>query len=420
MVGKIGMPTLHKLKKLQVDKAKGPTRLQDGGGLSIKVSKSGAKAWVFTYRFEGKRPEIGLGGYPAVSISAAREKAAQARGWLAEKPKKDPRLEWLREEEAAKRERARVISFGDFVEQELPRVTSEFVNEKHKDQWRSSLTTYCAPIWAKPLASIGVEDVASCISPHWQDKRETMSRVRGRIERLLDSATAKDLREGDNPARWSLQQHCVTELSREDRRQNHHAAHHYLDMPSFFFELRQRPALSARAFEFAILTAARSGEVRGARWREMHLKEKLWVVPASRMKAGREHIVPLSTAALHLLQRLPRVNDWVFWSEATFRRLGENAMLALIKRIGNAASNRDGQRVTVHGCARSSFKDWAGDMTEFDDALTEAALAHTGSALHQAYRRKSAVEKRRVLMQAWADFLASDLITSHTTADVTL
>lgn len=401
------MAGIHKLTTKQIENARGPCKLQDGGGLFVKVTQSGTRSFVFTYRFEGKRPEIGLGPFPLVSLKSARAKAAQGRAWLAEKPKIDPREAWQRSNASSETQDG-TVTFGSFVEAELPRITATFSNPKHVKQWASSLKKYCTPIWDLPISAIQEADVAACISPQWATKRETMSRVRGRLEKLFDAASAKQLRNGDNPARWRLQQHFVKELSREEKRVKHHAAHHYEDMPRFYAELAGRNAISAKALQFGILTAARSQEIRGAKWSEVDLDSALWVVPATRMKAGLEHIVPLADQALRLLTNLPQINPYIFYNDQNFCRLSENAMLAVIKRMGDVAINREERRVTPHGCCRSSFKDWAGDRTDFDDQVSEFALAHVGAPLFKAYRHKTAVEKRRVLMQSWADFVVGN------------
>ena len=399
------MAGLNKLTKIQIDRAKRPTVLRDGGGLQLRLSDTGAGSWVFRFRFNGKRPETGLGSYPDVSLAEARAKAQQAREWLKETPQRDPRVEWAAKAKVIQKPKNAPVTFGEFVESELPRMTARLSNAKHKAQWGSTLRKYCFPIWSKSLAEIDGEDVADCIAPQWRSKHETMRRVRGRMENMFDAATAKRLFTGDNPARWSLQKHFVADLSREEKRKRHHRTHHYADMPEFWLALAAREANSARALQFALLTAGRSQVVRGARWTEMDFENRIWNVPENRMKAGLPHFVPLSDQAIDLLEAMPRMGDSIFYNDVRGGQLGANGMRALLLRMGDAALNRDGELVTAHGCARSAFKDWAGDETPYDDQISEFALAHVGTSLFKSYRHKTAVEKRRGLMQAWADFL---------------
>lgn len=399
------MAAINKLTKIEIEKSDGPITLRDGGGLTLVKSKSGKASWIFRFRFNGKRPEVGLGSYPEICATAARAKAAQARQWLEETPQRDPRVEWANATAVVQKPKNEPRTFGEFVEAELPRVTSGLSNAKHKAQWGSSMRTYCQPIWHLPIDEVGGDEVAMCLEPHWTSKNETMRRVRARMENFLGSAKQKGHRDGDNPAAWSVQQHYMPKLTRDERRVKHHATHHYDDMPDFWDALSKRPANSARAFQFALLTASRSQEVRGARWSEFDFDERVWTVPETRMKAGLEHKVPLSNAAIELLNIMPRNGEVVFYNDVRGGQLGENGMRALLLRMGDAAINREGRMVTQHGCCRSAFKDWAGDKTAFDDQTSEFALAHVGDALFRSYRHKTALDKRRQLMQAWADYL---------------
>jgi integrase len=277
-------------------------------------------------------------------------------------------------------------------------LSAGFRNEKHKAQWKSTLETYAAPLRAKPVDTIATDDVLSVLKPIWTTKAETASRVRGRIEKVLDAAKAKGFREGENPARWRGHlDHLLPRLSKLAR--GHHAAMPYEDVAAFTAKLRKREATSALALELCILTAARSGEILGMRWSEIDLDKKIWTVPANRMKAGREHRVPLSSRAVTILRKLEKLKtgEFVFPGQARSKPLSNMAMEMVLRRMKV-------EDATVHGF-RSSFRDWAGNVSNFPREVTETALAHViGDKAEQAYRRGDALEKRRKLMEAWAAY----------------
>lgn len=383
--------TINRLSAKHVKDASAPCRLADGGGLYLQVGPSGSKSWLFIYRWAGKRPEIGLGPYPQVSLADARRRAEEARGLLAEKPKRDPRAAWAAAGAASR------MTFGDFVDQWLPAVVDDFRNEKHRQQWENTLKTYAAglrPLW---LDEIDTEAVLAALQPIWATKRETAQRVRGRIERILDAARAKGLRSGENPARW--RGHLSALLPAQRPTVQHFAAMPYEDVPAFMAQLTERQATTALCLRFIILTACRSSEARGARWDEIDLTTKVWTIPAERMKAGRLHRVPLSAEAIAILKPLheARRGDLVFPGQTSKKQLSETAFRALFERCGV-------EGVTVHGF-RSAFRDWCGEATSFPREIAEQALAHiVGSAVEQAYRRGDALEKRRKLMEAWSSY----------------
>ena len=289
-------------------------------------------------------------------------------------------------------------TFGDFALKLVETIETGFRNAKHRAQWRTTLTTYAAPIWNKRLADIETDDVLACLKPIWQTKAETASRVRGRIERVLDAAAARGLRSRENPARW--RGHLANLLpKRQKLARGHHAAMPFDDVPAFIERLHEVAGMSARAIEFVILTASRSGEALGARWSGIDLDAKVWTVPASRMKAGREHRVPLSDRAVEILAVLAeaKIGEYVFPGAKPGRPVSESALPKAMRRIGAG-------HYTVHGF-RSAFRDWAGERTNFSREIAEAALAHVvGDATERAYRRGDALEKRRALMEAWAKF----------------
>jgi integrase len=291
------------------------------------------------------------------------------------------------------------VTFGAFADALVPEIAAGFRNAKHRSQWTTTLTTYAAPIRSKPVASVTTDDILAILSPIWLTKSETASRVRGRIERVLDAAKAKGLREGENPARWRGHLDHLLPKRRKLTR-GHHKALPFEQVPAFVASLRTRSAITAVALEFTILTAARVGESLGARWDEIDRKAKVWTVPAERMKAGREHRVPLSPRALEILDAMTslRRGAYVFPSFRADKTMSDMALSALLKRIGADC--------TSHGF-RSSFRDWAGETTEFSREVAEAALAHAvGDETERAYRRGDTLEKRRAMMNAWSSYVS--------------
>lgn len=370
-----------------------PGRFGDGRGLYLVVSESGARKWVFRFTFAGRVTEMGLGGAGAISLAEARRFADEARREVAAG----------RNPIEARREAARIAAskptFGRCVDAFLEAKSSEWRNEKHRAQWAMTLRTYAAPLRDLPIDEVDTEAVLSVLQPLWQSVPETASRLRGRIEAVLDAARAQGHRHGENPARWRGHlDHLLAK--RQKLARGHHAAMPYSDVPAFVARLRPREAVAALALEFTILTAARSGEVLGARWPEFDLEAKVWTIPATRMKAGKEHRVPLSTRAVSILAKLgeARIGDFVFPGQRSGKPLSGMAMEMVLRRM-------KAEGVTVHGF-RSSFRDWCGEETHFPREVAEAALAHVaGDATERAYRRGDALEKRRGLMEAWADYL---------------
>jgi integrase len=380
---------LNKLSDVSVRAAKKPGRHSDGGGLYLFVGPTGAKSWVFVWARGGKKREMGLGPYPAVSLAKVRTAAADCR--MAVQEGRDPIAEKAKEAEP---------TFADCVEKFLTSMESSWRNTKHRAQWRMTLTEYCQPLRDKRVSTISTDDVLKALNPIWLAKPETASRLRGRIERVLDFAKAKGWRSGENPALWRGHLKAILP-ARQKLSRGHHAAMPYADVPAFMARL-DRDAMSARALELAILTVGRSGEVLEARWPEFDLDKAVWTVPPERMKLGIEHRVPLVPRAVAMLRKLheTRENDWVFPGQKRDRPLSNMAMEKLMERM-------EVGQFTPHGF-RSAFRDWAGDETSFAREVAEAALAHkVGDETEQAYRRSDALEKRRKLMQAWADYLAA-------------
>jgi integrase len=335
-----------------------------------------------------KRREMGLGSIRDVPLAKARQRAADARQKLADR--KDP---------LASRDRPRAMTFGEAADALIESMSPSWRSKKHHKQWSTSLSGYCADLRNMPVAAVRTDDVIGVLKPIWGAKSETASRLRGRIERVLDFARARGQRSGENPARW--RGHLDALLPRPAKlTRGHHKAMSFEDVPKFLEVLRCRGGVTALALEFVVLTAGRSNEVLGARWDEFDLSKRVWIVPAARMKAGREHRVPLSPAALAILDYLKEVRDgdFAFPGRRRGRPLSPMALVMVLRRMKVDA--------TVHGF-RSAFRDWVGERTSFPRELAEAALAHlVGDAVERAYRRGDALEKRRELMEVWAMYTA--------------
>jgi integrase len=389
------MRTKNKLSARTVATLSKPGRHGDGAGLYLSISKNGdtiRRRWVYLFTWQGKLREMGLGGYPDVSLAKVRDDRDRWSAVL--KAGKDPLL--AREEEKTASNDA--PTFGEIADAYVETKASEWRNEKHVAQWQMTLTEYAKPIRAKAVNTISTDDVLSVLKPIWLEKPETALRLRGRIEHVLDAAKAQGYRDGANPALWRGHLDKLlpkrTKLSR-----GHHAAMPYDKVPDFVRKLREREGAAALALEFAILTAARSGEVLGSRWNEFDVEKKVWTVPARRMKAARIHRVPLSTRTVQILDGLATATtgDFVFPGRHPKKPLSNMALEMVLRRMKI-------EDATVHGF-RSSFRDWCGNETSFSREIAEAALAHViGDKAEQAYRRGDALEKRRGLMEAWCEF----------------
>jgi integrase len=366
-------------------------RHADGGGLYLSISPNGGRRWVFLYRWHGKPTEIGLGSARDVPLARARELAGEARARLAEKinPK-------------GARKPAKGATFGECADRVIEAMRPNWRNPKHAAQWEMTLREYAAPLRRLPVDKITTDDVLSVLKPIWSKKHETASRVRGRIERVLDAAKAEGLRSGENPARW--RGHLDQLLPKRKRLQRgHHAAMPYDDVPAFMVNLRDRGATSGEALELTILTAARTSETLLAKKTELDIERAIWTVPPDRTKAGREHRVPLSRPALKLVKRAladyPE-GDFLFPGQKKGKPLSGMALEMVLRRMKVEDS-------TVHGF-RSSFRDWASECTNFSNEVCEAALAHViEDETEAAYRRGDLFEKRRKLMEAWAVYCAA-------------
>ncbi len=377
-------------------------RHSDGGGLYLSISDDHAtvrRRWVLLFRWHGKLKEMGLGPAATVSLAQARELAEKWRREL--HAGRNP----LDAREAERRAAQGVRTFGEVAAAFYNAKSHDWRNAKVRAQWMTTLERYAARLMPMAVNDISTDDVLAVLQPIWTTKAETASRVRGRIEAVIDAARARGLIQPNkaNPARWRGHLSHLLPKRRKLTR-GHHPAMPFRDVPPFIARLREREAIAATALEFLILTAARTAEVLGARWAEIDLDAAIWTVPARRMKGAREHRVPLSGQALEILNRMAKLRDgdFVFPSARAGRPLSGMAMEMCLRRMKV-------EGVTVHGF-RSSFRDWAGDSTQFPRELAEAALAHVaGDETERAYRRGDALERRRKLMQAWGTFCEPDL-----------
>jgi integrase len=375
--------TINRLSARRVATISTPGLHADGGGLYLRVAKDGnGRSWVLLFRKGAKRTELGLGSSSTMSLADARREAAACRRLL------------LAGEDPRNRRGNRTPTFGQVADDYVAAHEKSWSNPKHVAQWKMTLRRYAGPLRQIPINRIGVEDVVRVLRPIWQRVPETAARVRGRIEAVLDAAKAQGLRGGENPAVWKGNlKHLLPARAKLTR--GHHAALPYNDLPGFMARLRKQLGVAARALEFAILTAARSNEARGAMWDEVDVQGKVWIVPASRMKAHREHRVPLSDRAIATLGEMGKAGrTGLIFPGLREGPLSDASLGAVLKRME--------VDVTVHGF-RSTFKDWARECTSFQNELSEAALAHViGDKVEAAYARGDVLERRRELMDAWA------------------
>lgn len=387
------------LTPLQVKNAK-PGRHADGAGLYLLVKDTGARSWVFRYMLRGKAFDMGLGpaGPGGTSLADARDKVADLRRMLKAgvNPLEEERRQAAEALAAAQAAKVAAVTFREAADGYIARNEASWRNAKHRAQWRSTLEQYAFPVMGDlPVADIGTAHVLSVLEPIWAAKPETASRVRGRIETILDAAKARGYREGENPARW--RGHIAQILPPRSRlKRGHHKAMPYEAIPAFMERLREREAMAALALEFVILTATRTSEVLGATWDEVDLGKGIWTVPASRMKAGNEHRVPLSPRAIAILEAVKPLGTASLFPGEKGGKLSTMAMAMLLRRMK--------LECTVHGF-RSGFRDWAAECTSYAHEVCEMALAHViGNKAEAAYRRGDLFEKRRRLMDEWATY----------------
>jgi integrase len=397
------MPS-EKLSKVQIARAPKPSFLNDGAGLYLRTLKSGAQMWVFRYALNKHKHYMGLGSAETFNLADAREAAREARKLVY--AGLDP-IERRRQQRGARAlEKARAMTFRQCAEAYIAAHTAGWSNSKHAQQWGSTLAEYVYPtLGALPVQAIDKLLVVKVLEPIWEGKTETAARLRGRIEAVLNWAAAHGFRQGENPAKWrGGLDHLLPKRSKVTQ-VVHHPALAYRDLPRLIGELRRREGIGPLALQFAILSCARTDEAIGAVWSEIDFVERVWVVPAARMKGRRQHRVPLAGAALAILEEVRGLDERVvFPGAARGRTLSENTFLRLLRQMGYA--------VTMHGF-RSTFSDWAVERTSLPAEARQMALAHRISdRVEAAYRRSDMFEIRRQLAESWADFCGSEQLTA--------
>jgi integrase len=389
---------IGRLSAQAVQQARQPGSYPDGVGLYLHVSPGGSRSWIYRFMLAGREREMGLGGFPTVTLAEARLKAADARKLRASGI--DPIEAKRAQQAAALLEAAKALTFKSAAASYIAAHRSGWRNTEHAHQWDATLSSYVYPVLGVlPVGAVDTALVLQALEPIWTTKTETAARVRGRIEAVLDWAKARGYRNGENPARWRGHLDKLLPAQSKLAPLTHHAAMPVAEVPGFVHALRTQQGTAARAFEFLILTAARTGEVAGAKWSEIDAVGATWNVPAQRMKGGREHRVPLSTPAVDILANVRAANgagEFIFSGRRLSKPLPQRAMRSLLERMRGDA--------TVHGF-RSTFRDWAAEQTSFPAEVVEMALAHAvGNKVEAAYRRSDLFEKRRALMQQWGTF----------------
>ncbi|MFT5449572.1 MAG: integrase [Gammaproteobacteria bacterium] len=390
---------IHKLSPRKVETTS-PGKHEDGGGLRLVVSSAGAKKWVLRYTIAGKRREMGLGSYPDVTLADVRKKAGEQRNLASTGI--DPI-------EARQAVPAAIPTFTSCAARYIRAHRRGWKNAKHARQWARTLKTYARPqIGKHKVDAVTTEDIVKVLTPLWTTKTETAKRLQGRIENILDYAAAHKYRDPLNPARWRGHLDKLLPKPSRVKKVVHHPSMPYPDVPAFMSELSNTPSSSSLALQFLILTATRTSEVLQAEWSEVDLAEALWTIPAERMKARREHRVPLSEAAVTVLRALPHfeANPHIFPGARQGRPLSNMAMLQLMRGMEYGVNGDKGNYVP-HGF-RSSFRDWSGEVSSFPRDVAEMALAHViENKVEAAYRRGDLFAKRSEMMQAWADYLGA-------------
>jgi integrase len=393
------MRTVNKLAPLKVASISKRGLYADGLGLYLQVAEGGTKSWLFRFMREGRARKMGLGPVHTVTLSMARDKATECRRQLLDDT--DPIEARAALRQAKRVDAAKSLTFRECAGKYIMAHRAGWKNAKHAAQWTSTLETYAFGIFGDiPVAAVDLPLVLKALEAIWTTKPETAARVRGRIESILDWASARGYRHGENPARWKGHLDKLLPARSKVAKVRHHPALPYQQIAAFLADLRTLEGVSPRALEFTILTAARTGETVNARWLEINLDGAMWIIPGERMKAGREHRVPLSERALEILRSLPRdKSDYVFIGDKLGKSLSNMALLMTLRRMGRSD-------LTVHGF-RSTFRDWAAEQTAYPSELVEMALAHVVSdKTEAAYRRGDMVEKRRRLMNDWAAYSA--------------
>ena len=402
------MRSLHRLSAVKVTNLRQPGYYADGGNLYLRVAPGGTKGWIFRFTIAGRTRDAGLGSYPTMTLIKARESARRWREMVAIGV--DPIESSRRDRETNRIASAKSMSFEQCARAFIASHATAWRSVRQSRLWSKTLADYVYPVvGALPVGAVDTGLVLKVLEPIWTEKPETASRVRARCERVLDWAKVRGYREGENPARWRGHLDHLLPNWRKVRAVTHHAAMPYRDIGTLMEKLHANPTAGSCALQFLILTATRTSEALGARWDEIGFDQQMWSIPASRMKTGREHRVPLSARAIAILKEMAKVrqNELVFPGAREGRPISRMALVNLIERLA--------PEVTVHGF-RSTFRDWCAEQTNFPREAAELALAHSiGDSVERAYQRSDLLEKRRKLMEAWAQFCApeSNVIRLH-------
>lgn len=423
---------MGKLTAKQIENLTDPGTYEDGDGLRLLIKPSGKKYWVLRFQLAGKRREMGLGTYPATGLKEARQNSSDKRRLLRDgvDPLQARDAERAAQVAAEQQRIRKSITFQDVANDYIEAHRAGWKNVKHAQQWTNTLATYAAPVIGDLATNqITTEHILQILKPIWASKAETASRVRNRMELVLDAAKARGLRDGENPARWRGHLDKLLPPSSKAKRTQNHSALPYSELSRFIEALNEVEGLSACALKMTILTACRTSEVLEADWSEVDLKAKLWSIPATRMKAGRAHTVPLSNAVMSLLEALPRIkgSSLLFPGARKGRPISNMAMLMTLRRMdkkdledgGKGWRDSNDKVITAHGF-RSTFRDWAAECTHYAREVCELSLAHVvANGAEAAYWRSDLLEKRRALMADWAEFVIlgannSDILVSNT------
>jgi len=407
-----------KLTALKVEQLTKEGRYADGGGLYLQVRSKQNKSWLLRYMFNYRQRHMGLGEYPEISLARARELALQHRSILKDPDNPRDPLEVRDEQKRLLRQKAsKRLNFSEATEQFIEQNKAGWSNAKHESQWRNTLTLYAYPVIGEtPVDQIDRHAVLQILNPIWASKNETASRVRGRIEKILNWCNATGIEMPENPAQWKGHLDHILPKPSKVKKEEHHPALPIDQVPAFFDELSQRSGTAARALEFTILTACRTNEVTESRWEEFDLGKKVWTIPKERMKTKKEHRVPLTASAMEILDQMNELGSpYVFPSNQMSKHLSNNGMLALILRMhksrvledGKGWVDEKGRKITAHGF-RSTFRDWAGEYTNHSREVIEHAIAHQlKDKAEAAYARGDLFNKRRGLMDEWSSFCSA-------------
>jgi integrase len=400
--------SIHRLTALKVTRTLRRGLYADGGGLYLQVARNGSRSWLYRYRLNGKTRHMGLGSLDVVSLADARTAALGCRRLC--QAGVDPIVQRDSSLAEARQVAACAMTFDQCAGLYIEAHRSGWRSPKHAAQWRTTLKTYAGPVLGSlPIQMVDVPAILKVIQPIWPKKPETASRLRGRIEAVLNWAASRGLRQGENPARWKGHLEMLLPKISKVRKVKHHAALSYEKIADFIQSLRNQPGIAARALEFAILTGGRTAEVIGAKWSEVNSDDSIWTIPGIRMKGGKEHRVPLSSGATDILNQMLKIRrgDSIFPGVKKNKPLSNMAMLVLLRRMGWA------KVITVHGF-RTTFRVWADERTSFSSDAAELAIAHTiSNKVQAAYRRTDLLDKRRILMQAWDEYCSKTTVADE-------